>query len=61
MVTVENIVGKEENVHNQHFLLFPQCLQEPLCSASLDPKTLDCVVKNLIEELKYDPLWIELR
>ena len=24
-VTVENIVGKEEYVANQHFLLFPQC------------------------------------
>ena len=24
---VENIVGKEENAGNQHFLLFPQCFQ----------------------------------
>ena len=24
---LENIVGKEENVGNQHFLLFPQCFQ----------------------------------
>ena len=23
--SVENIVGKEENAGNQHFLLFPQC------------------------------------
>ena len=23
----ENIVGKEENAGNQHFLLFPQCFQ----------------------------------
>ena len=25
---VENIVGKEENAGNQHFLLFPQCFQK---------------------------------
>ena len=24
-ITFENIVGKEENAGNQHFLLFPQC------------------------------------
>ena len=25
---LENIVGKEEKVGNQHFLLFPQCFQK---------------------------------
>ena len=25
---LENIVGKEENADNQHFLLFPQCFQK---------------------------------
>ena len=25
---VENIVGKEEIAHNEHFLLFPQCFQK---------------------------------
>ena len=25
--SLENIVGKEENAGNQHFLLFPQCFQ----------------------------------
>ena len=25
---IENIVGKEENAGNQHFLLFPQCFQK---------------------------------
>ena len=33
--SVENIVGKGENAGNQHFLLFPQCLQEPSCPKSL--------------------------
>ena len=27
---IENIVGKEESADNQHFLLFPQCLQKNL-------------------------------
>ena len=27
----ENIMGKEENVGNQHFLLFPQCFQKHVC------------------------------
>ena len=27
MKPFENIVGKEENAGNQHFLLFPQCCQ----------------------------------
>ena len=27
---LENIVGKRENTGYQHFLLFPQCCQEPL-------------------------------
>ena len=26
---LENIVGKGENAGNQHFLLFPQCFQNP--------------------------------
>ena len=34
---VENIVGKEENAGNQHFLLFPQCFQMP---SSLGRSTL---------------------
>ena len=25
---VENIVGKEENAANRHFLLFPKCFQK---------------------------------
>ena len=32
---LENIVGKEENAGNQHFLLFPQCFQEAYLSGSL--------------------------
>ena len=31
---VENIVGKGENAGNQHFLLFPQCFQNPSPSGS---------------------------
>ena len=31
----ENIVGKGENVGNQHFLLFPLCFQKPSISGSL--------------------------
>ena len=31
----ENIVGKEENAGNQHFLLFPQCFHKSLSSGSL--------------------------
>ena len=30
----ENIVGKEENAGNQHFLLFPQCFQKALSSSA---------------------------
>ena len=33
--SVENIVGKGENVGFQHFLLFPQCFQKVLYSGSL--------------------------
>ena len=28
-MVVENIVGKGKNAGNQHFLLFPQCFQQP--------------------------------
>ena len=31
---IENIVGKEENAGNQHFLLFPQCFQKALSSSA---------------------------
>ena len=31
----ENIMGKGENAGYQHFLLFPQCFQKALLSASL--------------------------
>ena len=31
----ENIVGKEENAGNQHFLLFPQCFQKAYFSGLL--------------------------
>ena len=33
---VENSVGKGENVNYQHFLLFPQCFQSPLCQGHLE-------------------------
>ena len=32
---VENIVGKEENTGNQHFLLSPKCYQKCSFSGSL--------------------------
>ena len=32
MGRVENIVGKGENAGYQHFLLFPQCFQNPTFS-----------------------------
>ena len=32
---VENIMGKEENAGNQHFVLFPQCFQTAFSSGSL--------------------------
>ena len=32
---VENIVGKEENAGNQHFLLFSQCFQKSSSPRSL--------------------------
>ena len=32
---VENIVGNGENAGYQHFLLFPQCFQKVLYTASL--------------------------
>ena len=32
---IENIVGKEENVGYQHFLLFPQCLTKALSSGTI--------------------------
>ena len=31
----ENIVGKEENAGNQHFLLLPQCFQKPSILTSI--------------------------
>ena len=31
---IENIVGKEENAGNQHFLLFPQCFQKAVSSSA---------------------------
>ena len=31
---IENIVGKEENAGNQHFLLFPQCFQKAFSSSA---------------------------
>ena len=33
---VENIEGKRENAGNQHFLLFPQCLQKVSFVGSLE-------------------------
>ena len=33
--SVENIVGKGENAGYQHFLLFPQCVQEASSWGSL--------------------------
>ena len=33
--TVENIVGKGENIGYQHFLLFPQCFQKASYTESL--------------------------
>ena len=27
---VENVVGKQENSGNKHFLLLPQCFQKPM-------------------------------
>ena len=35
LARVENKVGKGENAGYQHFLLFPQCFQEPSSSESL--------------------------
>ena len=35
MGQIENIVGKGENVAYQHFLLFPQCFQNPSILALL--------------------------
>ena len=32
---VENIVEKEENAGNQHFILFPKCFEKPYHSGSL--------------------------
>ena len=32
---VENIVGKEENAGNQHFLFFPQCFKKAFFAGSL--------------------------
>ena len=31
---IENIVGKEENAGNQHFLLFPQCFPKAFSSSA---------------------------
>ena len=41
---VENIVGKGENAGNQHFLLFPQCVQKASFFGVV--KSWDCVVKS---------------
>ena len=42
---VENIVGKEENAGDQHFLLFPQCFQKAF-SLPRVVISRDCVVKS---------------
>ena len=42
---VENIVGKEENAGNQHFLFFPQCFQKA-SSIHMVIKSRDCLVKD---------------
>ena len=31
---IENIVGKEQNAGNQHYLLFPQCFQKAFSSSA---------------------------
>ena len=31
---IENIMGKEENAGDQHFLLFPQCFQKAYSSSA---------------------------
>ena len=31
---IENIVGKDENAGNQHFLLFPQCFKNSFFSSA---------------------------
>ena len=41
----ENIVGKEENAGNQHFLLFPQCFLSYARQKSLCKQQLDCLLQ----------------
>ena len=46
---VENIVGKGENAGYQHFLLLPQCFQNPSSSWSLKRMTKDERCNNRIQ------------
>ena len=41
---IENIVGKEENVSYQHFLLFPQCFQNTFFLQRV--KSRNCAVRG---------------
>ena len=64
MKTFANIVGKEENYGNQHFLLFPKCfllyrihassikLQQYMCFLFLFPKTFNLFDSKIWHFLK---------
>ena len=43
---VENTLGKGENAGNQHFLLFPKCLQKPSSSGSFKVMVVCKRVRN---------------
>ena len=42
-ITIENILGKEENVGYQHFLLFPSAFSLTVTYT----KKLDCLIQGL--------------
>ena len=48
---VENIVGKGENVGNQHFLLFPQCFQTTFSSEASKVTSMCSEIKIVVTTL----------
>ena len=47
--TFENIEGKEENAGNQHFLLLPQCFQNPSTKQVVKVRENSVKGRNLME------------
>ena len=54
----EDIVGKEENTGNQHFLLFLQCFQKAFSSGLIDYFRLFIVATGCPSERRSQKTWL---